>query len=432
MRISLLLLLGMVLVMPGAGRGAPVFVDAGVVMKLAGARHAEVELAGARHAEAVAASQQAWQKFWPSFSLSVGYRGHEGRVQDIAGAVFDARTQQYTAGGMLLADWAPGDLYFGALAARQQAAAEGHLVEKARRDLVLRAVASYYRLLEAEALAAAAADDVAALADYEKQLAGLVEAGTVLRADLLRVRSQLARGRLAVVQEEEAVALAAAALAEALRIPAATELRAAKADLVPVQLVAEAGSLSRLVAEAMGQRPELKAQSAAVAAAVAESDRARRAPWVPRVQAGFSLGGLGGGFAGDWGRFGDSQDFYLGLGWTIGPGGLFDRSRVAGAGAREDVARLERSRLEAAVGREVVASAIRVRSAAQQVRMSTEAVAAAEEMMTLARQRTASGVGVVLEYLLAREEFTRARRAQIQAITGCNAAQHALLRAAGR
>jgi outer membrane protein TolC len=59
-------------------------------------------------------------------------------------------------------------------------------------------------------------------------------------------------------------------------------------------------------------------------------------------------------------------------------------------------------------------------------------VAAAEEMVKLARQRTASGVGVVLEYLLAREEFTRARRVQVQAITGGNAAQHALLRAVGR
>jgi outer membrane protein TolC len=426
------LLLTLLLLLSDAGQGAPVFIDAGVVMKLAGARHEEVALARARHAEAVVTSRQAWQKFWPSFSLAVGYRGHEGRVQDIAGAVFDARKQQYTAGGMLLADWAPGDLYYGALAARQQAAVQGHLVEKARRDLVLRAVASYYRLLEAEAVAAAVTEEVAALADYAQQLGGLEAAGTVLRADLLRVRAQLARSRLLLVQEEEQVGLAAAALAEVLRIPAATELRAAKADLVPVRMVGEAASLGGLVAEAMGQRPELKAQASAVAAAASESDRARRAPWIPRVQAGYSLGGLGGGFAGDWGNFGDSQDFYLGLGWTIGPGGLFDRTRVAGAGAREEVARLERNRLEAAVGREVVEAAIRVRSAGLQVRMSAEAVAAAREMMELARQRTASGVGVVFEYLLAREEFTRSRRAEVRAIAGFNAAQHALQRAVGR
>jgi outer membrane protein TolC len=293
-------------------------------------------------------------------------------------------------------------------------------------------VASYYRLLEAEAVAAAVTEEVAALADYAQQLGGLEAAGTVLRADLLRVRAQLARSRLLLVQEEEQVGLAAAALAEVLRIPAATELRAAKADLVPVRMVGEAASLGGLVAEAMGQRPELKAQASAVAAAASESDRARRAPWIPRVQAGYSLGGLGGGFAGDWGNFGDSQDFYLGLGWTIGPGGLFDRTRVAGAGAREEVARLERNRLEAAVGREVVEAAIRVRSAGHQVRMSAEAVAAAREMMELARQRTASGVGVVFEYLLAREEFTRSRRAEVRAIAGFNAAQHALQRAVGR
>ena len=40
-------------------------------------------------------------------------------------------------------------------------------------------------------------------------------------------------------------------------------------------------------------------------------------------------------------------------------------------------------------------------------------------------------MGVVLEYLLAREELTRAKRARVAAVAGCNKAQHALARAVG-
>jgi outer membrane protein TolC len=63
-----------------------------------------------------------------------------------------------------------------------------------------------------------------------------VDAGTAFRADLLRVKTQVSREKLAIRQEQEKRDLAAAALAETLRLPPQTELRPAKADLVPVRL----------------------------------------------------------------------------------------------------------------------------------------------------------------------------------------------------
>ena len=59
-------------------------------------------------------------------------------------------------------------------------------------------------------------------------------------------------------------------------------------------------------------------------------------------------------------------------------------------------------------------------------------LAAAEEMVKLAKERQASQLGVVLEYLLAREELTRARQSRVQAVTEFNKAQHELKRAVGK
>lgn len=116
----------------------------------------------------------------------------------------------------------------------------------------------------------------------------------------------------------------------------------------------------------------------------------------------------------------------------IGPGGSFDRQRQKLADAREESASLQTSQVKAAVGREVVEAATRAQSANDQIKINDEAVAAAEEINQLAKERQASQVGVALEYLLAREELTRARQSRVMAVTDFNKAQHALKRAVGK
>lgn len=418
------------LLLTATASAAPMHVDLPTVMKLAGANNDEIELARVKHAESIAESKLAWQRFWPTLSLGVGYRGHEGRIQDVAGAIFDARKQQYTVGTAVVIDWSPGDLYYSALAAKQKAIAAEQLAEKSRRDIVMEATARYFDLLATEASVVILEDDLRLTQDYEKQIGGAVTAGTAFRADLLRVKTQVSRARLTIRQHQEKRDLAAAALAETLRLPPETELRPAKADLVPVRLNGKKGVASMLT-DAVQNRPELKAASAANSAATFERDRARIAPLIPSVQAGYNFGGLGGGFAGDMGNFGDSQDFYAGLGWKIGPGGLFDKQRQVIAGAREEATVLQAGQIKAAIGREVVEAAAKSQSAHDQIAINDEAVTAAEEMAKLAKERQASQLGVVLEYLLAREELTRARQSRVMAVTDFNKAQHELKRAIG-
>ena len=409
----------------------PVHVDIPTVLKLAGANNDEIELARVKHTETIAESKLAWQRFWPGLSLGAGYKGHQGRVQDIAGAVFNARKQQYSVGPTILVDWSPGDIYYSALAAKQKALAAEHLAEKSRRDIIQQAVNRYFDLLSAEAALAIIEDDLRLTQDYEKQLEGAVAAGTAIRADLLRVKTQVSRARLAIRQGQEKRDLGAAALAETLRLPPETELRPAKADLVPVRLNGSTG-VATLISQAAQHRPEMKAAGAAIEYAGLESDRARIAPMIPNVQGGYTIGGLGGGYGSQTGNFGRQQDFFFGLGWKIGPGGLFDKERQNIANARARATDLQTSQIKAAIGREVVEAAAKSQSAHDQIAINDEAVTAAEEMAKLAKERQASQLGVVLEYLLAREELTRARQSRVQAVTEFNKAQHELKRAVGK
>jgi len=424
---SLVMLL---LAVPAAA--APMHVDLPTVMKLAGANNDEIAQARARHTETIAESKLAWQRFWPGLTLGAGYRRADGNVQDIAGAVFDVSKQQYTVGPNVMIDWSPGDMYYSALAAKQKALAAEQLAEKARRDIVTQATVRYYGLLAGEAALAILEDDLRLTQEYEKQIGGAVEAGTAFRADLLRVKTQVSREKLAIRQHEELRDLAAAALAEILRLPAETELRPAKADLVPVRLLERATGVASLISQATQHRPEMKAAAAVNLAASSERERARVAPLIPSVQAGYGFGGLGGGFNGDLGNFDDSQNVFVGLGWKIGPGGLFDKQRMVIAHAREEAAQLQAAQVKAAIGREVVEAAARAKSAHDQIAINDEAVQAAEEMVKLARERQASQLGVVLEYLLAREELTRARQSRVRAVAAFNQAQHELKRAVGR
>lgn len=425
------------LLLPGLAALLPVvaadpnYVDERTVMRLAGANNDEIELARVRHAQALAETKQAWQRFWPALVVGATYRGHEGRLQDIAGAVFDARKQQYTVGGTVIVDWSPGDLYFQALVAKQKALAAEQLAEATRQDIVLEAVVRYYDLLAAEAEVAVMEDDLRVVQDYAKQLEGAVTAGTAFKADLLRVQTQISRARLQVRQGQETRDLRAAALAETLRLAPDSALRPAKADLVPVTLTRAGGGSVSLVERAVTQRAEVAAADAASLAAATEEKRSRVAPLVPSLQAGYVGGGLGGGFAGDWGNFGDQQNFYVGLGWKIGPGGLFDRQRRRIAEAQLQSTELQGKQVRAAIGREVVEAEARVRSAQDQIKLSDDAVGTAEEMAKLAQERQASQIGVVLEYLLAREELTKAKRDRVSAVAGHNQAQHRLVRALG-
>ena len=423
--------LALCLALTGLSSAAPTFLDLPTTMRLAGARNDDIALARSKHAEAIADSRTAWQRFWPSLSLAAASRGHQGRVQDIGGAVFDASKQQYTLGGALLVDWSPGEIYYSALAANQHALAAGELAEATRKDILLKAIDHYYTLLAAEASLAVASDDLQLSDNYAAQLNAATTTGTAYRADFLRASLASTRLRLALGKASESRDLAAANLAETLRLPPLSELRPAKSDLVPVTL-SSPSSIQSLLNLAAASRPELRAAAANLSAASIDADRARLAPLIPSVNAGYSLGALGGGRDGQWASPRDSHDLFLGLTWKIGPGGIFDTQRKKTTALQQQRATLTERSLQASIANEVVSAATKAASAADQIRLCDKAVADATEILTLASQRKASEIGAVADVLLAREDVSRARQARIQSVTDFNKAQHELRRATGQ
>ena len=63
-------------------------------------------------------------------------------------------------------------------------------------------------------------------------------------------------------------------------------------------------------------------------------------PLIPTLGAQGFWGGLGGGRDGIPDTFGGQQDYSVGVAWRLGPGGLFDFTRVRSAEARMKIAEL--------------------------------------------------------------------------------------------
>ena len=129
--------------------------------------------------------------------------------------------------------------------------------------------------------------------------------------------------------------------------------------------------------------------------------------------------------------FGAQEDYLIGLNWRIGPGGLFDFTRSRVAESRLRSAELVTERLNDQVTREVVEAFTRWQSLGDQIAATQHALEAAQEGLTLARQRREFAVGIVLETIQAEQDLTRARLDYLRTIAAFNQAQYALRKATG-
>ncbi len=423
---------------PAAGEGgvsepqeAPVPVDLPTVLRLAGAENLDVQIARERVREAKAMHEQARFQYFPWLAPGFGYRAHDGNLQDIGGRVFEANKQSYTAGVGLNAQVNLGDAIYQSLAARQRARAAEDAHEVRRQEAVFRAAAGYFELSRAVGALGAAADAVRIAADFNEQVGRAVAAGIAFKGDVFRTEVQLQKNRALQRRMEEQRRLAAARLAEHLRLPPSTDLALLEPDQTAITLEDSKASLGALVAKALDGRPELRQAASLAASAEAERRGAARGPWVPTVGAQAYFGGLGGGSDDHLGSLGDTEDYAFGLSWKIGPGGLLDRGRVRAAESRRQGSLLEIERVRLEIQRQVVEARTRCESAAERLVWLEGGVAAARQLLELSRSRKEFGVGAVMETIQAEEELTRARLDYLQVVAEHNQAQYALKRAVG-
>ncbi len=412
--------------------GTNVFlIDLPTALRLAGAQNLDVRIARERLAEAKANNETALLHFFPWVSAGVAYRRHDGRVQSTEGDILDASKQSYAPGGALVSQLDLGDAIYKKLAAKQLQHAADHALEAQRQDSITFAARDYFDLAFAQTAVGVAQEAVRISTNYEAQVKSAVEAGIAFKGDLLRVSVQAERNQLALRQAAEQQRVAAARLAQTLHLDPAVELVARDTDLVPLTLIETNTALNSLVQQALVARPELKQSQALAEAARENKNGTVYGPLIPSIGASAFGGGLGGGKSGDTGNFGDQQDYFVGIGWRIGPGGIFDFSRQRAAKARLNSARLFVDKAHDEITRQVVEAFTRLQSQTEQISTAKRGLTAAKEGLRLSQQRQEFGVGIVLENILAEQDLTRARTDYLKAIAEFNKAQYGLSKAIG-
>ncbi|MEW6160299.1 MAG: TolC family protein [Verrucomicrobiota bacterium] len=406
-------------------------IDLATALKLAGAQNIDVAIAREKLAEAKANYESTLWQFFPWISPGFAYRAHEGRIQNVEGRIIDVHRDSYALGPTVIAQLELGEALYKKLAAQQLATAATHAFEAQRQEALNAAALAYFDLARAGAATEVARASIRIADEYSRQVDLAVETGIAFKGDALRTRTQLERNQLAFRQAQEQQRVAAARLAQILRIPSTTNLTAKADEFVPLILISTGASLDALVQRALAARPELRQSGAVISAATKASEGARYAPLVPAIGAQAFVGGLAGGNETSDRGLGESQDYQVLLGWRIGPGGLFDRSRIRAADARLRSAQLSGDKLADEIVRQVVDSYTRVHSATDQLAIVQRGLAAAEETFRLARERKEFGVGIVLETIQAEQELTRLRQDYVATVSDFNKAQFQLLKAIG-
>ena len=418
---------------PAASKApSPQRIDLATALRLAGANNLEVQIAREKAAEADANARIAVGQFFPSLSPGIGYRRHEGNLQDVAGAILNADKEQFTAGGSLAAQVDLGEALFASLSTHQLRKAAQHRSEVQRQETVFQTACAYFDLVRAHAAEAVAQDAVGIAEDYESQIRQAADAGLAFKGDVHRSQTQVERNRLILAQAREQSKLAGTRLAQLLRLDSTVALRAADSGLHPLELVPLSRSLDTLVVESLSARPELKQFAAQLEAARKSRQGAIYGPLIPNANAQAFYGGLGGGVGNPGPRnFDQASDYNASISWRIGPGGLFDFGRIRAHDARVRASALELEKTRDEVIRQVVDGHTRIHALSAQLATTRRALESAGKTLDLARERREFGVGVVLETIQSEQDLTRARLDYLAILAEQNKAQYGLQRARG-
>jgi len=408
-------------------------IDLPTALRLAGANNLDVQIAREKLVEARAADDSARARFFPWVAPMVVVRRHENNIQAVDGTMLDANKNSLAAGLALNAQLDLGDIYYQKLVADQVVRSSEAALAGRQREMTYRAAAAYFDLARARAIVGAAEEASRVARQHAEQIAATVAAGLTFQGDAARVRAASERSDLAVSRLRAEQRFAAARLAELLHLDPASELAPADSTLSPLTLMTAGNDVGALISRALANRPEVDETTARLAAAHAAQRGTTIGPLIPSVGAQAIVGGLGGGpgSTSPGHGFESSDDYALGLSWRLGPGGIFDRYREREAMARERQVQLDLEKTKDAIRRQVVEEHVRLRSLTEQLELTRKTLEAADQTATLSRQRRETGVGAVLEDIVAEEELAQARRDYLATIADFNVAQYALQFAVG-
>jgi outer membrane protein TolC len=402
-------------------------IDLPSALAVIGARSVEVRYAEAKVEEARQGIYAAYGSLLPTAYAGVVAHAHRDALQQTTGEFVDVTKQQEFGGGGVQVQWDAGSAIFNGLAAARRADAAEAETATARADAALAVAEGYFGLVRARALgviAQRALEDALELQRVEEKKE---KDGAAVIADVRRAEALVAQDELLRTQADAEVAVVSARLAALLELTPNIELSPVDTSPMQLYLVSLDKPISELLDRAELARPELHEAEFLVDAAEHDLERVKWGPLVPEVEAGAQRGFLGHTF----GQADDSNDYVAGLGWKIGPGGIFDLPAINSAAARVRQKTLRVEGLKVEIARQVVEARARALAADQEVVSAKKGVAAAREALRLSNEKFLKGVGVLLEVLDAQSALTQAQTSEVEAIVHFDQLQYRLLHAIG-
>ncbi|MEZ5417886.1 MAG: TolC family protein [Vicinamibacterales bacterium] len=302
----------------------------------------------------------------------------------------------------------------------QRASLEGATLtlERARQDLQLRVVQTFYAALMNEQ-SVKVADEGVALAERQLELAKVrFEAGSVARLDVLRAEVDLANARARRIQYQSAVDQSHQALRTVLSLPQTQPLvlQGTLDDLVPP-------ADREALAEALPGRPDLRAfesqvQAASYAVALANAD------WKPTISL---IGNV---------AYQNNEAARLlrqsNQNYTFGVALRLPLLATPGAAARRGAAEAQRRQAEHGMRAALDASHLELETAWTDLRAATEVVTTQEKALELARESVAIAQTSYENGVITSAELTDAQVALLQTEWQLQQAKYARILAAAR
>ena len=319
--------------------------------------------------------------------------------------------------------WDFGQSYNRTRTATRYASAAQASEKTAAQNVVLDVRRNYFAARANRAFVEVATESLANLQRHLDQIEGFVKVGVRPEIDLAQAKTDLANGRVALIDADNAYQTSKAQLGRAIG-DGTMEFEIADDELPPID--GEDLPADRLAAKAMSQRPELHSL---------QLEREGRELAIKSVKGGYGPRLSASGGASETGTalgdLGPAWNVGVALTWPIFQGGI-TRAQVRSAEADLDVtsASIDAQKLQIQV--DVKQAALSLKAAKASLEANGDVVKNAEERLRLAEGRYTSGVGSAIELGDAQVAMTNARAQLVQARYRLSSARADLLGAMGQ
>jgi outer membrane protein TolC len=433
-------------------------IDLANALRLGGANIIDIAVARQQINRALALLSQARSLWFPSLFYGPTWYRADGQVQTVNGPVQTVDRSSLFLGGTAALDNSfpapsPGtgypplntlsgtlrisDAIFEPMAARRVVNANRAGMAAATNNAMLQVTEDYFDLQAAMGRLAIAREAAANAEALSNVTGAFSKAGQGLEADHRRALAELRRRRREIQLTGGQVVIASAELVRLLVLDPALVMVPVEPPECIIRLIPDDAPLDDLVIQGMRARPELANAQELIEAARLRLKQARLRPFVPSLAVTEAAGGFGGGAGSFFGNFGGRNDVAASLFWDLRGLGIMDFGIMRQRAAEHETALLEKTRVQAQVVADVIASYTAGQAASRQIEEARANLVEAIESLQLNFVNIRLGTELPratrpIEVLQPIQALAQARLDYLDSVLAYNRAQFRLKRAIGQ